>query len=304
MSDDAVENGLVSPGDWYARMSPPVVSGHMDGASLRCFEETSATMEQPALDENVIAIHLGGNKRVERWQGRTYQTWDVPLHAITLMPAFRGNRWHTEGVISYAHLTVGAALLTRFACEEFDRDPGELLLLDKVGVVDPLVSELMLASGREANAQGMRRIYSDSLLATLCITVLERYATSLQSNGAPRAGRHKFSGGLSGWQLRRVTEHMASNALRDVSLDEVVRITGLSRAQFFRAFQRSTGLTPASYLQQLRMRHAETLLREGRTINDVARIVGYSNGSYFAAVFRRYNGTKPSDWRRVQEVTK
>ena len=33
--------------------------------------------------------------------------------------------------------------------------------------------------------------------------------------------------------------------MRNLALDEVVEVTGLSRAQFFRAFQRSTGETPA-----------------------------------------------------------
>jgi AraC-like DNA-binding protein len=78
----------------------------------------------------------------------------------------------------------------------------------------------------------------------------------------------------------------------------------LSRAQFFRAFQRSTGYTPARYLQQLRMRHAAALLEEGRTISDIAHKVGYSNSGYFATVFRRYNGTTPSEWRRVQKASK
>jgi AraC family transcriptional regulator len=304
MLDEAARNGLASPCDWYARMEPPTVSGHMAGASLRCFEGTSPTIEQPALNKNIIAIHLGERKRVERWQGRTHQTWDVPLHSITLMPAFRANRWNTEGVIAYAHLTVDAAFLTRLAREEFDRDPGELLLLDKVGLTDPLLSELMLALAREVNAPGMRRIYSDSLLTTLGITVLKRHATLLHIKEPPGAGRYNYSGGLTGWQLRRVTEHVASNALRDVSLDELVQITGLSRAQFFRAFRRSTGYTPARYVQQLRMRHAAALLDEGRTIGDVAQVVGYVNSSYFAAVFRRYNGTNPSDWRRVQKAAR
>jgi AraC family transcriptional regulator len=299
---DAAINGLESPCDWYARMPPPTVSCHLAGASLRCFVGTSPTIEQPALDQNIIAIHLGGPKRVERWQGRTHQTFEAPLHAITLMPAFRANRWHTDGVIAYAHLTLGAALLTRLAREEFDRDPGELLLRDKVGLVDPLLSELMLALIREVGAPGMRRIYRESLLTTLGITVLKRHAALLPSKVPPPAERPKYSGGLTGWQLRRVTEHMATNALRDLSLDELVQITGLSRAQFFRAFQRSTGYTPARYVQQLRMRHAAALLEEGRTISDVANILGYGNGSHFAAVFRRYNGTNPSDWRRVHKA--
>jgi AraC-like DNA-binding protein len=303
MVNDVTRHGLTSPCEWYAGMAPPTINGHMAEASLRCFDGTSPTIEQPALDENVIAVHLGAPKRVERWQGRTHQTWDVPLHAITLMPAFRANRWHTEGMISYAHITLGATLLARLAREEFDQDPSELLLLDKVGFVDPLLSELMLALGREFRAPGMRRLYCDSLLTTLGMTVLKRHSTLLHSKTSPPAGRYTYRGGLSGWQLRRVTEHMASNVLHDVSLDELVALTGLSRAQFFRAFQRSTGYTPARYLQQLRMRHAAALLEEGRTISDVAHKVGYSNSGYFAAVFRRFNGTNPSEWRRVQKAS-
>ena len=95
---------------------------------------------------------------------------------------------------------------------------------------------------------------------------------------------------------------MAANALRDVGLDELVQITGLSRAQFFRAFQRSTGDTPAHYMQQLRMRHAATLLVQGRTVSDVAGIVGYENSSYFATAFRRHIGANPSEWRRARRA--
>ena len=204
-STDAVTSDLESPSSWYARMPPPTVSGCLTGATLRCFGGTDPTIEQPALDEDVVSIHLGGPKRVTRWQGHTRQTWDVPLHAITLMPAFRSNRWHTEGLVAYAHLTLGADLLARLAREEFDREPGELRLLDRVGIIDPLLSELMLALGREIMAPGLRRMYRDSLLTTLGITVLKRHATLLQSKGASRTGRQNISGGLAPWQLRRAS---------------------------------------------------------------------------------------------------
>lgn len=290
---------LESPARWYARMPPPGVIGWLAGATLRCFDGTSPTIEQPALNENVVSIHLGGPKRVNRWQGSRHQTWDVPVHAITLMPAFRANRWRTEGVIAYAHLTLGVDLLGRLAREEFDREPGELLLLDRVGVADPLIAELMLTLAREATASGPRRMYRDSLLTTLGITLLKRHSTL---NATADMASAPTRGGLAGWQLRRVTEHMAANAARDVGVDELVRITGLSRAQFFRAFRRSTGDTPACHMQRLRMRHAGTLLEQGRTVGDVARILRYSNCSHFAAAFLRVNGVNPSEWRRMQKA--
>lgn len=90
-------SGSQSPARWYAHMPHPAVTGRLSGATLRCFDGTDPVIEQPALDENVVAIHLGGAKRVHRWQGRHYRSWDVPANAITLMPAFRANRWQTEG---------------------------------------------------------------------------------------------------------------------------------------------------------------------------------------------------------------
>ena len=280
-------------------MPRPAVSGEATGAVLRCFDGTSSTIVQPALDENIVAIHLKGDKRVNRWQGRTRQVWDVPCHAVTLMPAYRANRWYTEGIIAYAHLSFSGGLIARLVQEELGREPDGLLLLDKVGVVDPLLSELMLALCREIAEPGLRRLYRDSLVATLGITVLRRYSTLVQGAGSLRAGSTAI-GGLAGWQLRRVLDYMSSHVLEDVRLDELVRITGLSRAQFFRSFQRSTGHTPARYMQRMRMQRAATLLEQGRTIGHVAGLFGYANGSHFAVAFRREHGANPSEWRRLR----
>ena len=259
-------------------------------------------IEQPALDENVLCIHLGAPKRVSRWQGSRCQTWDVPVHAVTVMPAFRGNRWRTDGIIEYAHLTLSTDLLCRWAQEEFDREPEELLLLDRVGVVDPLIAELMLTLAREATVSGPRRLYRDSLLTTLGITVLKRHSTLTLSGTHADIKRSPARGGLAGWQLRRVIDYMAANVARDVSIDELVGITGLSRAQFFRAFRRSTGDTPACHMQRLRMRYAATLLERGQTVGEVAHIFHYSNQSHFAAAFWRVHGVNPSEWRRMHRA--
>jgi hypothetical protein len=59
MVDDVARHGLTSPCDWYAGMAPPSINGDMAGASLRCFDGTSPTIEQPALDENVMAVPAG-----------------------------------------------------------------------------------------------------------------------------------------------------------------------------------------------------------------------------------------------------
>ena len=81
----------VSPASWYADMPSPHATDRLEGATLRCFDGTGPTIEQPALDENVVAIHLGP-KRITRWQGPRRLTWNVPSHAITRPSEWRQMR--------------------------------------------------------------------------------------------------------------------------------------------------------------------------------------------------------------------
>jgi AraC family transcriptional regulator len=176
--------------------------------------------------------------------------------------------------------------MARLARDEFDRDPREIALLDKIDIVNPLISELMLAPGGEVAQPGLRQIYRDSLLVTLGITVLRRHSSLVRDSHSARTGS-RARGELTRWQLRRVLDHMAAHVLSDVRLDELVHITGLSRAQFSRAFRTSTGQTPARRMLQLRMQHAADLPVQGQTINDV--------GSHLAAAFEKYSGANPPE---------
>ena len=67
-------------------------------------------------------------------------------------------------------------------------------------------------------------------------------------------------GGMAGWRLARVTGYMAAHLGRRVSALDLVAVSGLSRAQFFRAFRQSTGLTPQRYLARRRQDQASERL--------------------------------------------
>lgn len=58
-------------------------------------------------------------------------------------------------------------------------------------------------------------------------------------------------GGMAGWRLTRVIEHMQADVSRKLAVSDLIETSGLSRAQFFRAFKQSTGLTPRRYLAAL-----------------------------------------------------
>jgi AraC-like DNA-binding protein len=86
------------------------------------------------------------------------------------------------------------------------------------------------------------------------------------------------------------------------SVAELAEACGLPRATFCRHFRRCIGQTPAQYVRQQQIEQAAALLRgTDRSITDVAYGLGFSSSQYFSAVFRKYTGQSPSDYRRAYE---
>ncbi len=293
MSDEAV----VAAGHWYASLPLPSLAGEVDGklaVMLRMYTGTNAVMEKPALSDNVVCVHQGGAKRVHRWEAGTHRCWDVPRDAVSLMPRFRANRWRTEGPIAFTHVTLSGALLAQVAREEFDRDPCDLTVIDRVGVADPLIAELIAALSGNMRSALPSRLYSESLVTALIVRVLLHHS-SMGKPAPPASAR----GGLTGWQLRRVVDFMAAHLAEDVGAAELVDLIGMSRAHFFRAFRQSTRQTPGGYLLALRMERARHLLEApALTVEDVARSVGFGSVDAFTRAFKRFVGVSPADWRR------
>jgi transcriptional regulator GlxA family with amidase domain len=89
-----------------------------------------------------------------------------------------------------------------------------------------------------------------------------------------------------------------------VSMDELVRHVGFSRARIFDLFKAQTGLTPNDYLQRLRVEKAqEQLSQSNRSVTEIALATGFSSGQYFSTVFARYTGVSPTDFRNGAKPT-
>jgi AraC-like DNA-binding protein len=80
--------------------------------------------------------------------------------------------------------------------------------------------------------------------------------------------------------------------------------TGVSRSTLAKRFADLVGEPPLTYLTRWRMTLAADLLteREGATIAEVARSVGYSDAFAFSAAFKRTRGVSPSQFRRAGAV--
>jgi AraC family transcriptional regulator len=105
---------------------------------------------------------------------------------------------------------------------------------------------------------------------------------------------------LSPDALLRVVTRVQADLASDLRLDALAAEARLSRAHFQRAFTRTAGVSPAAYVERVRLERAAFALRVQRTSAlDVALAVGYSNPDTFTRAFRRRFGTTPSAWRRA-----
>ena len=89
------------------------------------------------------------------------------------------------------------------------------------------------------------------------------------------------------------------NSHRPGPVDAVVQRSGLTERSFNRRFRKATGLTPITYVQNLRVAAARHHLETNSTpVDEISVIVGYEDPSFFRRVFKRITGMTPRDYRR------
>ena len=103
-------------------------------------------------------------------------------------------------------------------------------------------------------------------------------------------------------QLNEAIDHdIADPAL---NLDALCRRIGLSRASLYRKLMSATGLSPARYIQSVRLNLAARMLRETQmSVSEIATASGFNSLIHFSASFRKQYGVPPSRYAAGQEAT-
>lgn len=81
-----------------------------------------------------------------------------------------------------------------------------------------------------------------------------------------------------------------------ISLDEIAQRTGYNKNYFCSKFKHATGETYLQYLNNLRIFHACSLLKNGASISSACENSGFENMSYFIQLFKKIVGTTPKKY--------
>jgi transcriptional regulator GlxA family with amidase domain len=99
--------------------------------------------------------------------------------------------------------------------------------------------------------------------------------------------------------IHRAEQWIHGHCREELRFEALARELGMSPRNFIRRFKEATGLAPLEYLQRLRVQAARRLLEERHaTVQEVSAAVGYTDVTFFRAVFRRYTGQAPGAYRR------
>jgi AraC family transcriptional regulator len=116
---------------------------------------------------------------------------------------------------------------------------------------------------------------------------------------AASAPQRAIRSGLSDWQVRRVRDYIEAHMGVQIRVSDLSALVRRSEAHFARAFKRSFGQTPHSYLVGRRLEQANHLMLANDTsISDIAVACGFNDQAHLCHQFRRRYGTSPAAWRR------
>lgn len=95
-------------------------------------------------------------------------------------------------------------------------------------------------------------------------------------------------------QIEAAAAYFNENYIARINMDEYAESLHMSTAWFIRSFKQYVGLSPARYIQSLRIVNAQRLLERTKySIGEVSEIVGYDNPLYFSRVFKKETGLSP-----------
>ncbi|WP_197506721.1 GlxA family transcriptional regulator [Mycobacterium sp. E136] len=97
--------------------------------------------------------------------------------------------------------------------------------------------------------------------------------------------------------LRAVTEAIAANPAADHSVKSLAVRASLSTRQLTRLFRSELGMSPAEYVEMIRVDAARAALDAGRTVTETAHLAGFGSTETLRRAFVEHLGVSPKAYR-------
>lgn len=98
--------------------------------------------------------------------------------------------------------------------------------------------------------------------------------------------------------VRSAVQYIEENYAKPFTLKRMAEELYVSPNYLCELFKRHTGRNITEYLADVRLRQAETYLRQvACKVSDISKLVGYGDAKYFSAAFKKKYGMTPMEYR-------
>jgi AraC family transcriptional regulator len=246
------------------------------------------------VDAFLVALQLRHRPSCEYWEdGRRAPVSDLRAGESILADLKREPRSLLDKPYHTLAFYLPRAALDAIADDANAPRIGDLTYKPGVRVNDVVISKVgSLLLPALSHPDQANPLFVDHLLMAFGVHIAQTY-------GGMRPEARPMRGTLAPWQERRAKQFLRSN-LHGASLKAVARECGLSVAHFSRAFRRTVGVAPHSWLIEQRIVLSKERLRDDRlSLTDIAADCGFCDQSHFTHHFTRIVGVSPGAWRRA-----
>jgi len=221
----------------------------------------------------------------------TFESSSVPktrIGAGMIFLLFPGE-WHTyrpderEGWTQYWIGFRGVNMDARVKQNFFNRNNP----IFEVGITDELVGLYM----RAIDVAEHENAYFQQMLAGV-VNYMLGLIYVLDRNNRLNQNRHLVD------KINQARILMHENIESTMTIQDIARAVGAGYSSFRKNFKKYTGLSPASYFQDLKLQRAKDLLRSTQlTVKEIAYMLDFETPDYFSTQFKKKTGKRPSDFR-------
>ncbi|HWA41952.1 MAG TPA: AraC family transcriptional regulator [Hypericibacter adhaerens] len=247
----------------------------------------------PALDHHLICYCPSGSAKLVQGRDGVIHESLISAGVSMLMPAGYDSLWEGHASAT-ARLRIPTSLVAS-AGEQLGRHPAPQVEIRNVFTTrDPVIGRIaeILVAELDRKPHPAQALIVDQVSSALAAHLLRSYNAfePVEPREMPSLGR---------WELARLTEFIEDNLDRTIGLSELAEIVNVSRFHFARLFKRSTGMTAMSFVEQCRIRRAQSLILETDIpLAHVALATGFADQSHFTRRFHRHAGCTPAAFAR------
>lgn len=263
-------------------------------AELRRHAASETPVIVPQNVELILAV-VGNDEGLVIRTGAGQRTEAVPSTGVfCLTPVGVDNQIAINVPVPRAlHLYLPAVLFRKLA-DDFNLPGAPARSIRYVaGVRDEVIHQIglsIIAAMMNESAAG--RMFVETASTTLAARLLQTYCDSGACRSLETTSRIDHA------KLRRAVDYIAANLDREVTLDQLAQVAGLSVFHFARTFTRAMGVSPSRYVSRMRMDKAMAEIAAGKlSLAEIAFKAGFSSQASFTTAFHRVTGLTPGEYR-------